>query len=222
MPLRCWIGLWTTALLLLVVAFDLSALVRYITRFTEESFACLIAIIFIYEAFKKQFSIIKHYGINPHPEIPIPTDCTCMAPNATNVTDGNMTTVTSLFEGTTSAFVNIMANDTGVMYDVFNGTNMTWADLNKKDCLMYNGTLHGEGCAESHYYPDVFFLSCILFVGTYSLAMNLKDFKTAPYFPSFVRIFLVILHFFFAFLHRNWLSMDRTSNSYLNLVINVF
>lgn len=35
------------------MAFDLSALVRYITRFTEESFASLIAVIFIAEAFKK-------------------------------------------------------------------------------------------------------------------------------------------------------------------------
>lgn len=53
LPFRAWIGLWTSLLLLLIVAFDLSALVRYITRFTEESFASLIAIIFIYEAFKK-------------------------------------------------------------------------------------------------------------------------------------------------------------------------
>ncbi|XP_060556502.1 electrogenic sodium bicarbonate cotransporter 1-like isoform X2 [Ruditapes philippinarum] len=189
LPLRCWIGLWTTGLLILVVAFDLSALVRYITRFTEESFACLIAIIFIYEAFKKQFHIIDHYGINPHPEIPIPTDCMCMAPNATNGTDGNMTMMTSLFEGTTTPFVDIVANDSmGVMYNVFNASgNMSWSDLNKEDCLMYNGTLHGEGCEESHYYPDVFFLSCILFIGTYALAMNFKDFKTAPYFPSFIR-----------------------------------
>ncbi|XP_045178526.2 electrogenic sodium bicarbonate cotransporter 1-like isoform X5 [Mercenaria mercenaria] len=188
LPLRCWIGLWTTGLLVLVVAFDLSALVRYITRFTEESFACLIAIIFIYEAFKKQFHIIDHYGINKHPEIPIPHDCTCMPPsNATNATmDGNMTTVMDSFVAvTTTPLVNFTySNET--MYDIFSG-NMTWADLNKEDCLKYNGTLHGEGCEESHLYPDVFFLSCLLFLGTYTLAMTLKDFKTAPYFPSFVR-----------------------------------
>ena len=39
--------------LLIIVAFDLSFLVRYITRFTEESFAVLISLIFIYEAFSK-------------------------------------------------------------------------------------------------------------------------------------------------------------------------
>lgn len=53
LPFRAWIGLWTAFLLMLIVAFDLSALVRYITRFTEESFASLIAVIFIVEAFTK-------------------------------------------------------------------------------------------------------------------------------------------------------------------------
>ena len=53
MSFRFWIGAWVMVALLIIVAFDLSALVRYITRFTEESFACLISIIFIYEAFVK-------------------------------------------------------------------------------------------------------------------------------------------------------------------------
>jgi len=53
MPLRFWVGFWLAVILLVIVAFDLSFLVRYITRFTEESFAVLISIIFIYEAFTK-------------------------------------------------------------------------------------------------------------------------------------------------------------------------
>jgi len=50
---RFWIGVWVTIILLVIVAFDLSFLVRYITRFTEESFAVLISVIFIYEACSK-------------------------------------------------------------------------------------------------------------------------------------------------------------------------
>ena len=80
MPLRCWIGLWTTFFLILIVMFDLSALVRYITRFTEESFACLIALIFIYEAFKKQFAIVDHYGISPDPLAEGAFYCECFPP----------------------------------------------------------------------------------------------------------------------------------------------
>ena len=109
MPLRCWIGLWTTFFLLLVVAFDLSALVRYITRFTEESFACLIAIIFIYEAFKKQFHIVDHYGINPNPDIPISHECDCYPPgykpSVDNMASANITNVTAATTIMTSGLV---------------------------------------------------------------------------------------------------------------------
>lgn len=54
---RFWIGIWMFVYLVLIVAFDLSAFVRYITRFTEESFAVLISVIFIYEACTKTLEI---------------------------------------------------------------------------------------------------------------------------------------------------------------------
>lgn len=52
---RFWIGTWITIILVILVAIDASALVCYITRFTEENFATLIAFIFIYKVghFKK-------------------------------------------------------------------------------------------------------------------------------------------------------------------------
>lgn len=46
---RFWIGTWIAVILLLLTAIDASALVCYITRFTEENFATLIAFIFIYK-----------------------------------------------------------------------------------------------------------------------------------------------------------------------------
>jgi len=57
MSFRFWIGLWVMIILLIIVAFDLSFLVRYITRFTEESFAVLISVIFIYEACSKTIQV---------------------------------------------------------------------------------------------------------------------------------------------------------------------
>ena len=67
MSLRFWVGLWVMVALILMVIFDLSALVRYITRFTEESFSILISVIFIYEAFTKVYEIyaknLVHTGI---------------------------------------------------------------------------------------------------------------------------------------------------------------
>ena len=51
---------------LIIVATDASAVVRYFTRFTEEAFAALIGIIFVYKALEKLFSKCKgnNYWIN--------------------------------------------------------------------------------------------------------------------------------------------------------------
>ena len=49
MSFRLWIGMWVVAILIILVAIDASAFVCYITRFTEENFATLIAFIFIYK-----------------------------------------------------------------------------------------------------------------------------------------------------------------------------
>ena len=64
LSLRACIGLWTAFFCLLLVATDASSLVCYITRFTEEAFAALICIIFIYEALEKLFHLGVHYPIN--------------------------------------------------------------------------------------------------------------------------------------------------------------
>lgn len=45
-----WVGIWTGIILLVLAITDASCLMRYFTRFTDEIFAALISIIFIYEA----------------------------------------------------------------------------------------------------------------------------------------------------------------------------
>ena len=52
-------------MIMLIVAFDISAFVCYITRFTEENFATLIALIFIQKSFQKVGAIGKSYPLNP-------------------------------------------------------------------------------------------------------------------------------------------------------------
>lgn len=64
LSLRACIGLWTAFLCIVLVATDASSLVCYITRFTEEAFASLICIIFIYEALEKLIHMGKHYPFN--------------------------------------------------------------------------------------------------------------------------------------------------------------
>ena len=50
LPARVWQGLWTALFTVLLSLFDLCALMKYVTRFTEEIFSALISVIFIYEA----------------------------------------------------------------------------------------------------------------------------------------------------------------------------
>lgn len=59
MEFRLWIGIWCLFFILILVAFNLSFLVKYITRFTEDCFATLVAIIFIIDAIKSTFGLRK-------------------------------------------------------------------------------------------------------------------------------------------------------------------
>ncbi|XP_008147490.2 band 3 anion transport protein [Eptesicus fuscus] len=79
---RVWIGFWLILLVVLVVAFEGSFLVRFISRYTQEIFSFLISLIFIYETFTKLIKIFqshplqKHYKHNvttdPKPQDPLP------------------------------------------------------------------------------------------------------------------------------------------------------
>lgn len=66
-----------TIILVILVAIDASALVCYITRFTEENFACLIAFIFIYKAVENVLHIGKDYPLNTAGS---KYDCSCLPP----------------------------------------------------------------------------------------------------------------------------------------------
>ena len=51
-PALSWIGFWTALILVALALFEASSLIRWFTRFTDETFAALISIIFIVEALK--------------------------------------------------------------------------------------------------------------------------------------------------------------------------
>mgnify|MGYP002630891905 CR=1 FL=1 len=53
LPTLAWVGLWTAAFLLLLVAIDGCSWIRFFTRFTDDTFAALISAIYIVEALKK-------------------------------------------------------------------------------------------------------------------------------------------------------------------------
>ncbi|XP_047578387.1 sodium-driven chloride bicarbonate exchanger isoform X8 [Lutra lutra] len=180
LSLRASIGLWTATLCIILVATDASSLVCYITRFTEEAFASLICIIFIYEALEKLFELSEAYPINMHNDLELLTQysCNCVEPhNPSNDT---------LKEWRES---NISVSD------------IIWENLTVSECKSLHGEYVGRACGHDHpYVPDVLFWSVILFFSTVTLSATLKQFKTSRYFPTKVRsivsdfaVFLTIL-----------------------------
>nr|XP_023663392.1 sodium bicarbonate cotransporter 3-like isoform X2 [Paramormyrops kingsleyae] len=167
LPLRTSIGLWTAFLCLLLVATDASSLVCYITRFTEEAFAALICIIFIYEALEKLFQLGEIYPVNMHSHLDNLTFYTCTCSPPVNAT----------------AEAVQRWNQSG-----FTTESVPWSDLDVTTCKEFDGVFVGLACGHhGPYIPDVLFWSVILFFTTFFLSAFLKQFKTKRYFPTRVR-----------------------------------
>ncbi|XP_038016808.1 sodium bicarbonate cotransporter 3 isoform X8 [Motacilla alba alba] len=167
LSLRASIGLWTAFLCIVLVATDASSLVCYITRFTEEAFAALICIIFIYEALEKLVHLGEVYPFNMHNDLNKLTSysCVCSEPEKPS-------------------------NETLRMWRTMNksGENIAWNNLTVSECLEYHGVFRGSACGHhGPYIPDVLFWSVILFFATFFLSSFLKKFKTKRYFPTKVR-----------------------------------
>uniref|UniRef100_A0A4W6DU87 Anion exchange protein n=1 Tax=Lates calcarifer TaxID=8187 RepID=A0A4W6DU87_LATCA len=167
LPLRTSIGLWTAFLCLILVATDASSLVCYITRFTEEAFAALICIIFIYEALEKLFHLGEFYPVNMHNNLDNLTLYSCQCSPPANASDQ----------------LQQEWNRTGYSPD-----SIPWSNLNVSTCKMLHGEFVGAACGHhGPYIPDVLFWSIILFFTTFFLSSFLKQFKTERYFPTKVR-----------------------------------
>ncbi|XP_051762042.1 LOW QUALITY PROTEIN: sodium-driven chloride bicarbonate exchanger [Ctenopharyngodon idella] len=167
LSLRTCIGLWTAFLCLLLVATDASSLVCYITRFTEEAFASLICIIFIYEALEKLIHLGETYPINMNNNLEKLTTyrCSCIEP-------ANPSNATLLYWEQN----NISAPE------------IFWEALEVQDCIEKKGEFVGSACGpHGPYVPDVLFWSVVLFFSTVAMSAFLKEFKTSRYFPTKVR-----------------------------------
>ncbi|KAM4579724.1 sodium bicarbonate cotransporter 3 isoform 5-T5 [Odontesthes bonariensis] len=167
LSLRTSIGLWTAFLCILLVATDASSLVCYITRFTEEAFAALICIIFIYEALEKLVHLGELFPINMHSHLDNLTFYTCQCSPPANA----------------SADVRQAWRSKNLTSE-----NIEWEQLSTEDCRDLKGEFVGSACGHSGpYVPDVLFWSVILFFTTFFLSSFLKQFKTKRYFPTKVR-----------------------------------
>uniref|UniRef100_A0A8B9RBX9 Anion exchange protein n=1 Tax=Astyanax mexicanus TaxID=7994 RepID=A0A8B9RBX9_ASTMX len=178
LSLRTCIGLWTAFLCILLVATDASSLVCYITRFTEEAFASLICIIFIYEALEKLIHLGETYPINMNNNLDKLTtySCACIEPvNPSNATlqywEQNNITASEIY----------------------------WEALEVE--VKKKGVFVGSACGpHGPYIPDVLFWSVVLFFSTVAMSAFLKEFKTSRYFPTKVRAIISDFAVFFTIL----------------------
>uniref|UniRef100_A0A8C0FG37 Anion exchange protein n=1 Tax=Bubo bubo TaxID=30461 RepID=A0A8C0FG37_BUBBB len=167
LSLRACIGLWTAFFCVVLVATDASSLVCYITRFTEEAFASLICLIFIYEALEKLSHLREIYPVHMHSKLDLLTTyyCKCEAP-------------THPSNKTLRFWESNKINVFGV----------AWENLTVTECRYLHGVFQGPACGHNGpYAPNVLFWCCILFFSTFVLSSFLKQFKTSRYFPTRVR-----------------------------------
>ncbi|XP_065304819.1 band 3 anion transport protein-like isoform X2 [Dermacentor albipictus] len=156
LAIRVWIGMWIAILATLVVAFEGSALVRFFTRFTQEIFASLISLLYIYESFYKLYLIFV-----THPLLKASDYCDS-SPEAylpNNISAGNWTDMSA-------------ANWTDV-------SAANWTDVFAAN---WSGKLYPEfEIIERTRQPNTALLSLILMFSTFFLADFLRKFRNSSF-----------------------------------------
>lgn len=162
---RMCIGLWIGVIIFILVATDASAFVCYITRFTEENFATLIAVIFIIKAIEKLMSIGDKTPISPSP---------CFCEPEKDLFGWNYTS--SIVKQDAESLVDHKPKQ-ACHFD------FTFANSTTVDILGHESV----GC---HYVPNAFLMSCLIFIGTFLISFHLKKFKAQNFFPAIVRSYI--------------------------------
>lgn len=115
---------------------------------------------------------------NLRPDEPLNYNCSC-------ILNGNFT---NLF-GTILPYNSSIENGTYQNMSTYDASTQEGRKMCQKD----EGELVGDGCSTPFYVSDVFFFSCILFLGTFTLAMSLKLSRNAAFFPTVVSDVFVII-----------------------------
>ncbi len=154
MEFRCWIGIWTFILLVLIVLFNLSFLVKYITRFTEDCFAFLVAFVFIIDSLKSVLNLRK---------------LNIVAVSATQKHHLN-----HLFQNLTSY------NSSNSFLST--SADLSKTTINPNPVNVHNHEKSIPLIQAEH--NLTFFFSILLFVITFTICVELKGMRETPYFPT--------------------------------------
>lgn len=65
LPMRFWISIWLLLIVLVVLFFEATVLSKWFTRFTQDIFAVLTALLLIYESMDNLVEIYVHHPLGP-------------------------------------------------------------------------------------------------------------------------------------------------------------
>lgn len=180
---RFLIGFWIMTFLLIMVATDLSFLVKYITRFTEECFAILIAFIFLRESLSKLFDINRQYRFTNERGLYyyiVHNDPCYECIRKVNYVEG--TTELPLDDIFSTEF----SNSSLELISNFTRNNITgFKNFSREACLELGGDF--DYINKCKYVPDVFLFSTSLYMFTFMCAMGLKFFRFTRFLPFPIR-----------------------------------
>ncbi|CAF3419168.1 unnamed protein product [Rotaria sp. Silwood1] len=166
---RCCVSLWTTFFIIILVACEGSFMIRHVTRFTEEIFALIIALVYLYEPFKKIYKIFLSNPVQSKYNYNYPLTCSC------NVSSILNTTLT--FDKMNSSFDDLLFSSTS-KYSCYNC-------ISKQDLFSSSNSLYNNSISKSNDENQLLnkaLLSFIILIGTCFISVALKRFRRSSFF----------------------------------------
>lgn len=174
MEFRLWIGLWAALILIIFSVFNLSFLVKYITRFTEDCFAAIVAVMFIMDAIKSTFGIFLDYPTKIDSKIytmftkKVDFECICNSTTNSSYLSRNFSEIMFSYEN--SSFKSTIDDDGLVSGCSVDGVYV--------ECKQFG---------PEKQYPDIFMFSLLLFTITFISCLILRNFRDGIIFPKKAR-----------------------------------
>ncbi|CAF0881089.1 unnamed protein product [Adineta steineri] len=170
---RCCVSLWTTFFIIILVAFEGSFMIRHVTRFTEEIFALIIALVYLYEPFKKLYKIFCLNPVQSSYNYDYPLTCSCNISSVLNTTIA--------FENVNSSYDDLSSSSKYSCYDC-----MSPKQYSSYSSLLLNNSSTLVSNDESQL-PNKALLSFIILLGTCFISVALKRFRRSKFFGRTTR-----------------------------------
>ncbi|CAF4281539.1 unnamed protein product, partial [Rotaria sp. Silwood2] len=171
---RCCVSLWTTFFIIILVAFEGSFMIRHVTRFTEEIFALIIALVYLYEPFKKLYKIFLSNPVQYKYNYDYPLTCSCNISSILNTTFA--------FDNMNSSFDDFLFSSTS-KYSCYDCISRQ--DLFSSSNSLYNNSISKSN--DENQLPNKALLSFIILIGTCFISVALKRFRRSKFFGRTTR-----------------------------------